>query len=282
MDAETGPIDPSNARQHEGWDGEGGAYWAAHIDHVERGTAAYREAFLAAADADPHDVVLDVGCGAGRTTLDLARRCRSVLGVDLSGGMLALARERAEREGVANAVVEQADARVHAFGPSGVDTVVSKHGSMFFGDPVAAFTNLARALRPGGRLVLLVWQALERQDWLRAVFTAFAAGRPSFAPPPDAPSPVALGDPDRVRAVLAAAGLVDVELTGLHEQMWYGTDVDDAFAFVAGHHGWMLRDLDDAARAGALDALRADLAAHAGSDGVTYDSACWLVTARRP
>lgn len=196
--------------------------------------------------------------------------------------MLALARERAEREGVANAVVEQADARVHAFGPSGVDTVVSKHGSMFFGDPVAAFTNLARALRPGGRLVLLVWQALERQDWLRAVFTAFAAGRPSFAPPPDAPSPVALGDPDRVRAVLAAAGLVDVELTGLHEQMWYGTDVDDAFAFVAGHHGWMLRDLDDAARAGALDALRADLAAHAGSDGVTYDSACWLVTARRP
>lgn len=280
----SGPIDPSNASQRDNWDGDGGAFWAEHIYRFEGGTAAYRPAFHAAAAVQTTDVVLDVGCGAGRTTIEAARAAPDgeALGVDLSGPMLAIARRRAEDQGVTNTGFMHADAQVHPFEPASVDVVASWHGSMFFGDPVAAFTNIGRALRPGGRLALLTWQPLGLQEWMRSFFGALAAGREPFAPPADGPSPLGLSDPQRVRTLLGTAGFTGVELTDLREPMWFGVDAEDAFAFVAGHHAWMLRDLDDDARAGALDELRADLAAHLGDDGVTYESACWLVTARRP
>jgi len=152
---------------------------------------------------------------------------------------------------------------------------------MFFADPVAAFTNIARALRPGGRLVLLVWQGVARNEWFRELTGALAAGRPLPAPPPEAPSPFALADADRVRAVLSAAGFDGIGVAGVEEPMFFGADVPAATDLVLGLLGWLLAGVDDATRAGALAALHRTLAAHAGPDGVAFGSACWLVTARR-
>ncbi|MCK9931263.1 methyltransferase domain-containing protein [Frankia sp. Mgl5] len=276
-------VDASNATQLASWDGNGGAFWVANADRFDEGVAAYRDRFLAAAAIDETAAVLDVGCGGGRTTLDAARRAAagSVLGVDLSSEMLELARRRAEREHVTNATFEQADAQIHPFPTGAFDVAVSRHGVMFFGDPVAAFTNLARALRPGGRIVLLTWQPFERNEWLKAFFTSLAAGREIPVPPSDAPSPFALSDPNRIRSLLNAAGFSDVHLEGLVEPMYFGTDPDDAFRFVSAQHAGLVRDLDASIKGRALDDLRANLAEHHTERGVLYDSAAWLIQARR-
>lgn len=278
----TTPVDPTNAEQLRAWDGDGGAIWAAHARRFDEGVAAYHGPLLETAAIGATDKVLDVGCGTGQVTRAAARHAAggSALGVDLSSSMLELARCLAEREQLANATFLQADAQTQPFGPGSFDVAVSRHGSMFFGDPVAAFANIARALRPGGRLVLLTWQPLDRQDWLKAFRSILAAGRDLPAPPSLSPSPMALSDPDRVRQLLAAAGFADVRLRGLAEPMYYGEDADDAFRFVSAQQAGMVRDLDEETRTRALDALRANLAEHETGRGVLYDSATWLVQAR--
>ena len=276
--------DPSNVEQAKAWDGDQGAHWASHAARLDAAIAAHHGPFLDAAGVQPGERVLDIGCGAGQTTRDAARAAGSgfALGVDLSSQMLDYARRRAADEGVTNARFEQADAQVHPFDAGGFDVAISRQGAMFFGDPVAAFANIARALRPGGRLVLLTWQSVGDNEWIREFATALAAGRQLPTPPPDAPGPFALSDPDRVRGILTDAGFADVELVGRHAPMSFGSDVEDAFTFILGIAGWMLEGLDEAGRARALDALRASIAAHTTGDGVVYDSAAWIVSARKP
>ncbi|MGY1605796.1 methyltransferase domain-containing protein [Geodermatophilus sp. SYSU D00700] len=275
-------VHPANAAQLTAWDGDQGAYWAAQADRFDRSIARYDAAFLAAADLHPGDRVLDVGCGTGRTTREAARRTGSALGVDLSSAMLGVARRRAAEEGLTGVRFEQADAQVAAFPPAGFDVAISRTGAMFFADPVAALANVGRALVPGGRLVLLVWQALEANEWMTEILGALAAGRPLPAPPPGAPGPFSLADPGRIREVLTAAGHRQVEIEGLAEPEWFGADPDDAQTFVLGLAGWLLEGLDDAARERAVADLRGRLEAHAGPDGVEFASAAWLVTAVRP
>ena len=197
--------------------------------------------------------MLDVGCGAGETTLDAARAASAgtALGVDLSAAMLAVARARAAATGVDNVSFLQADAQVHPFPPGAYDVVIGRTSAMFFGDPEAAFANLATALRPGGRLVLLVWQGLEHNEWLRCILGAMAAGRDLAPPPPGTRGPFALAEPDRVRGLLLGAGFADLALDDVRRPMWFGEDADDATAFVAGLNAWMLRGLDGPAGTGA-------------------------------
>ncbi|MBK1787404.1 methyltransferase domain-containing protein [Prauserella sp. ASG 168] len=263
------------------WDGAGGDVWVANADRFDNGVANYQDTFLAAAEFKRTSAVLDVGCGTGRTTRDAARAAPDgmALGVDLSSAMLELARERARLDGLPNASFEQADAQVHDFARQGFDIAISRHGAMFFGDPVAAFANLGRALRPGGRLVLLTWQPLARQEWLRSFFAALGVEE---SPPADAPSPLALSDPPRVRDLLTSAGFADVDLRGLAEPMYFGADVDDALRFVTSQNAGRLAQLDPDPRARALEALRRTLHGHLDERGVHYDSATWLVTARCP
>ncbi len=195
--------------------------------------------------------------------------------------MLDYARRRAIDEGVTNVTFEQADAQIHPFEPGSFDVAISRTAAMFFGDHVAAFTNIGRALRSGGRLVLVTWQPLPGNEWIREISGALAAGRDLPAPPPDA-GPFALSDPDRIRMLLTRAGFADVELEGTTAGMWFGNDADDAHRFVLGLMGWMLEGLDDAGRARAIDALHATMAAHETPDGVLFESAAWITQATRP
>jgi len=277
------PVDPSNAEQLRAWDGDEGAYWAEHADYFDRSVATYHERLLTAAAIAEGERVLDVGCGTGQTTRDAARAAvsGSALGVDLSARMLDHARRRAAAEGVTNASFEQVDAQVHRFPPNDVDVAISRTGAMFFGDLTAAFTNIGRALIPGGRLVLVAWQPLPANEWIREISGALAAGRDLPAPPPDAPGPFALSDPDRVRSILATSGFTNIELEGTTADMWFGTDADDAHRFVLGLMGWMLQGLDDSGRARAVDGLRATMTDHGTPDGVMFGSAAWTIRADR-
>ena len=274
-------VDPSNAEQLKAWDGDQGAFWASHAEHFDTAVAGYDHRLFAAAAINAGEQVMDIGCGTGQTTLAAARSAApgSALGIDLSARMIESARRTAEREGVANARFIQADAQIHPFPEQAFDVVLSRTGTMFFGDAVAAFTNIAGAMRPDGRLVLLVWQPFARNEFIVAISTALAAGRDFPAPPPEAPGPFSMGDPARVRTVLTQAGFSTPSFDSLTEPMYFGRDPQDAYQFVIGLAGWMLHGLDDDGRARATSALRASLEAHHTAQGVAYASAAWLITA---
>lgn len=284
MTASTIPVAPSNIDQLRAWDGDEGAYWAAHADRFDLAVAGHHDRLMQAAAVGSADRVLDVGCGTGQTTRDAAARAASghALGVDLSSAMLDVARRRATEQGVTNARFEQADAQIHPFPPEAFDLAISRTGAMFFSDLTAGFANIARALRPEGRLALLTWQSVARNEWIRELSGALAAGRDLPAPPPDAPGPFSLSDPDRVREVLTAAGFTGIDLDDSTAGMWFGADADDAHRFVLGLLGWMLEGRDDDDRDRALDALRATTRAHLTPDGVIYESAAWIIRATRP
>ena len=186
MDAETVLVDPDNAEQLAAWNGTEGAYWAEHAEHFDRAIAGHDRPFQQAAAIQPSDRVLDVGCGNGQNTRDAARiaRAGSALGVDLSAAMLDYARRVAEAEGLTNVSFLQADAQIHPFEPAGFDVAICRTSAMFFADHIAALANVARALRAGGRLVLLTWQPLSGNEWLEKIARAFAAGREPRIPPP--------------------------------------------------------------------------------------------------
>lgn len=275
-------VDDSNAAQLGAWDGDEGAFWASHPDYFDRSVARHHERLLAAAAIGADEHVLDIGCGTGQTTRDAARAATSgaAFGVDLSSAMLAVARERAESQGIANVRFEQADAQVYPFRPAAFDVAISRTGAMFFGDPRAAFTNIGRALRADGRLVLLTWQGLAGNEWLREFSTALAAGRERPAPPADAPGPLALSEPDRVRAILGVA-FDEIDLEAVAAPMWFGADADEAHTVISMLLGWMLEGLDADDRGHALDDLRSTIVAHETAEGVLYDSAAWVIRARR-
>ena len=275
-------VDPSNVEQLRAWDGEEGAYWAGNAEYFDRSVAAYHERLLAVAAIGEEDRVLDIGCGTGQTTRDAARAAPagSAFGVDLSSRMLDYARLRAAEERVTNVTFAQVDAQIHPFDPGSYDVAISRTAAMFFGDHGAAFANIARALQPGGRLVLVAWQPLAGNEWVREISGALAAGRALPTPPTDR-GPFSLSEPDRVRALLSGAGFADVELDGTSAGMWFGEQADDAHRFVLGLMAWMLEGLDDAGRARAVDALHATMTAHQTPNGVLFDSAAWIVRATR-
>ena len=147
------------------------------------------------------------------------------------------------------------DAQVYPFASDEFSVAISRSGAMFFADPVAAFTNIGRALRADGRLMLMVWQSIDRNHWIRDLSAILTAGRDVPAPPPGAPGPLSLADPDRVDALLSASGFHDIALADVAAPMCFGATADDAFRFVSGMGfvQFMLKDLDDSARARALD-----------------------------
>ncbi|HEV2070492.1 MAG TPA: methyltransferase domain-containing protein [Acidimicrobiales bacterium] len=276
----------ANAEMAAAWDGPEGDHWAQHAERYERAGWRYWKRFLEAVRIQGGDSVLDIGCGTGKSTRDAARLAGpgSVLGVDLSARMLERAQAAAQAEGLTNVRFEQADAQVHPFPDGAFDVAISSFGAMFFADPTAAFTNIARALRPEGRLALLTWRELAGNEWVTAIRDAVAAGRALPEPPADAPGPFGLARADHVRRILGAAGMVDVHLDAVYEPVEFGVDAEDAFAFVGttGFTKGLTQDLDEESRARAFDALRRTIIDHETDHGVLFGSSAWLVTARAP
>lgn len=275
---------PSNTDMLRAWDGDDGAYWAANAEIFDNSVARYHDRFFAAADVASHDNVLDIGCGTGQTTLTAARLAESgsALGVDLSSAMLKLARQRAAEQGIVNVEFLQADAQIEPFDSEAFDVAISRTGAMFFGDPAVAFSNIRRSIRPGGRLCLLVWREMSGNEWFLEFTHALLAGRPRPTPTSDTRGPFSLADRERTITILSDAGFSAITLHAADELMYFGVDADESFRFLQGQGfaKFMLRDLDEQMRAGALEALRETIVAHDTGNGVLYPSAAWVISAR--
>lgn len=245
----------------------------------------HNEALRGACGIQVRDHVLDIGCGSGQTTRQAARTAGagSALGVDVSAPAIERARELARAEGLRNVTFERADAQVRQFPAERFDVAISRFGTMFFADPGAAFTNIGRALRPGGRLVMMVWQAAERNEWDVTIRRSLRAAEEPAALSSGGPDPFSLADPPAVTELLQAAGFADVAFADVREPVYYGPDAAAALNWVRGFTSTSqaLNRLDPAAAAHALEHLRDALAAHATADGIRLNSRAWIITARR-
>ncbi|KAB1985765.1 class I SAM-dependent methyltransferase [Streptomyces triticiradicis] len=280
-----------NTAQSQAWNGDEGRHWSDHHDRWNAVNEGFDEPLLAAAGIGPEDRVLDVGCGTGQTTRLAARTAArgSALGLDLSGPMLDRARGLAAEEGLGNIGFEQGDAQVHPLPGAAFDVALSRFGIMFFADPAAAFGNIARALRPGGRLAFVCVADPARCEWAQ-VYGAASAALPS---PPQAsgasagPGMFSLADPVVVREVLTKAGFDGVRTEAVDALGNFGRDADAAAEHLLGSGpGRHLVELlgsagdgDGASRVRA--ALSAALTPYEQEPGVLMRTGAWLVTAVR-
>ncbi len=275
----------ANAQQATYWNEGAGPTWADLQAPLDRQLAPLGQATMAALSPRPGERVLDIGCGTGATSLDLARAVSpggQVTGADISRTLLEVARRRSE--GLDGVEFLEADVQTHRFTPATFDAVFSRFGVMFFDDPVAAFDNIHRALKPGGRLAFVCWRTPGENPIMSLPMAAAMANLPPLATPsppvPGAPGPFAFADPDRVRGILADAGFADVLVTPTDKKVG-GGDLETmlAMSLKVGPLGALLREHPEH-RDGAIAAVREALAAHDGPDGVMLGSATWIVTAR--
>lgn len=273
-----------NTHQSEAWNGYEGRHWADHQSRYDALNDPTNAPLLAAARIRETDGVLDIGCGNGHLTRLAARTADRAVGVDLSEPMLERARASAAAEHLANVTHIRADAQVYPFEPAAFDVALSRFGIMFFADPVAAFANIGRALRPGGRLAFVCPQSIDRMDQ-SVIFAAVAehVTLPDFSEKTET-GPAAFADPGRTTHVLGEAGYDTITIDPLEVPQGWGTDATDATAFL---FGWgpmrhWLRDAApedvDRARLAATDAFRA----YETEDGVRLTARHWLVTAIWP
>lgn len=277
----------ANREQTAHWNSEAGAgHWVTHQARHDRMLAPFLSMILDEAAIIPGDRVLDVGCGCGATTRAAARLAApaAVAGIDLSAGMLAQARADAQSAQLSNVSFVQGDAQVYPLGPASFDVVISRFGLMFFDDPVAAFSNLRQAAKPGGRLVFVCWQQMTANPWLLIPGAALAEHVPLPEPAsPDAPGMFALADPDRLRGILADAGWSAVNATPVTTSMLVGGGgtVEESVEFLRG--GSMARavlaNADPVTEQRALASVRLALVPYADSEGVHLDAAVWIVRA---
>ena len=228
----------ANRQQSEAWNGAEAVHWVDHADRYDRQLAPFADALLERVQLEPRHAVLDVGCGCGATTLTAARRAGAALGVDISEPLLEIATDRARAASVDNADFVMADAQTYAFTEGAFDVAISQFGLMFFDDPVSTFSNLRRALVPGGSAAFVCWQGLEANEWVSIVGHAVAqhATLPTLGGQARGPGMFALENPDENAALLDAAGFTKIEIDPISPTVLLGGGgtLDESVDFLLG------------------------------------------------
>jgi SAM-dependent methyltransferase len=278
------PLDAANADQSAYWNGEPGRRWTALQDSQDRLFTPITAALFDAAALQPGERVIDVGCGAGETTLGAAARTGAALGVDVSEPLLARARERAAAVD-SPARFTLADATVHDFSGESANALISRFGVMFFADPARSFANLRRGLGAGGRLAFVCWREPKLNPWLMLPYSAAVKhAPPPPRPAPDEPGPFSFADEGRVNRVLTEAGFSGVTLTPVDFTLdiGVGEGLDNAIskALQIGPASRALDGQPESIKAAAEAEIRAALAPVERDGAVPLGAAVWIVRAR--
>lgn len=281
-----------NTHQIANWNDQSGERWLASQVRLDAMVAAFGQAAIEAAAPATGERVLDIGCGAGTSSLALAARVGTggqVLGVDISQPLIARARALAPQH--TPALFQVADAGSGELPESAFDILFSRFGVMFFDDPTGAFAHMRRALRPGGRVAFVCWRGAAENDWMRLPMAAIKGIVPLTAPPdPEAPGPFSFGDRERVARIMTVAGFTDIAIAPFDASVPFGEGgtrdaaIDDAvkMALEVGPLSRTLANQPDDLRARASAAVRAVFAGRPGERSVMIDGAAWIVTARNP
>jgi SAM-dependent methyltransferase len=281
------PAQAFNEQQRARWNGIDGEFWTREQDSLDAMLAPITGPLLAFAAPVAGTTVIEVGCGCGSLAMELARAvgpAGRLVAVDLSEPMLAVAKERLRA--FANATCVLGDAAELPFQDLNAELITSRFGVMFFGDPVAAFTNLATGLVAGGRLRFACWRPIDENPWLRLPLQAVYEHVPRLPPPgPEEPGPFAFGDTDRVTRILTMAGFTTPTFTPLDVsiELAPGGTLDDA-ALQATGTGPARRALEgqpDKVRADAIESIRRAFASYNSDTGVKLPGGVWLVGAER-
>jgi len=269
-----------NDQQREYWNGEIAANWVARLEHFERGLKGINDALMAFADLAPGMTVLDIGCGAGTTTEEIAARVApgKAVGLDISAPLIEAAKARAS--GRTDFIL--ADASDYPFRPE-FDLVFSRLGLMFFADPVASFTNIRRALKPGGRLAFLCWCPQAEVCYLWQPYQMARDLLPPLDPTPDnEPGPFGLADSARTKTILETAGWHDVRIARATPPSLLGATPKEAAEQVMnmGPLARLMRAADDTAKAKVLARITPYFTQFRTPEGIAPPAACWLVDAR--
>ncbi|HJW42313.1 MAG TPA: class I SAM-dependent methyltransferase [Rhizomicrobium sp.] len=273
-----------NADMLSFWNGKGGRTWVARQEHTDLTLAPVTDALLAFAAPCTGERVVDIGCGCGAPTLEFARAVGPsghVAGFDISGPMLAESARRAGVAGIANVDWRQADPAVAALDE--YDLLISAFGVMFFGDRVAAFTNMRRSAAPDARMALVCWRTLAENPWMNVPMTAVARHLPPRPQPiSNAPGMFAFSDPEHVTEVLASSGWtmprfekLDIDLDiaagrGLGEAVVQSTEIGAV-------NSW-LRNQPEEVVSAAIASLREELKPYADGMSVRLPGAMWLIS----
>lgn len=281
---------PANPAQAEYWNTGRGEQWVTHQAALDARFAGVRDALLARAAPAPGERALDIGCGTGATTLALADRVGpggAVVAVDISAPMLAVARVRCAAQGIDQVRLLCADAQSHAFERASYDLLVSRFGVMFFSDPVAAFANLRRALRPRGRLAFVCWGPLDDNPWFALpLAVGVRALGPPDPEPPRAPGPMAFAETGYVEEILARAGLAGIRIETVANPLPCARTATEeaAFARVVGPLARLIqtRQPDAATLAALVEKLTERFRPYQSAAGVHIPATLHYVTALRP
>jgi SAM-dependent methyltransferase len=266
------------------WNESSGPIWVELQEVLDRMLAPFEARLIEEAFPGEGGRVLDIGCGAGATTLVMARRLGPTglcLGVDISAPLLAAANARAAAEGLVSAAFVQADAQTYAFEPESFDAVISRFGVMFFDAPEAAFANIRRAARRRAKLTFVAWRSPAENPFMTAAARAAAPLLPTVPTPnPDAPGQFAFADGDRVRRILDVSGWADIDVCPLDVPS--SVAENDLLAYITklGPVGAALRDASESTRARTIEVVRAAFDPYVQDGAARFTAACWLVSAR--
>jgi ubiquinone/menaquinone biosynthesis C-methylase UbiE len=277
-----------NIDQAAYWNGPAGRRWTDRQELQDSVLAPVSERLFERAEAASGERALDIGCGCGATTLELARRVApggNVLGLDISAPMLARARERAPAG--ASATFAEADATVYPFEPGGADLLFSRFGVMFFAEPAHSFANMRKGLRRGGRVAFACWRQPRENPWLMVPLQAAYQCAPRLPEVgADDPGPFAFASEERVRRILSEAGFSGIALQPrdllLDVAVGRGLDAAVEGAMAIGPTSRALQEQPHDIVAAATGAIRAALAPFETEGRVPLAGAIWLVTATNP
>jgi len=281
-------IGSSNAREVQYWNSPHTRVWVDEYQAIDRLLADSTRAALDHAAPKVGERVVDIGCGSGTTVLELAARVGPsgyVLGADVSKPSVEKARERVAAAGVHQAEIVLCDVSTHIFPANSFDLAFSRFGVMFFADPVATFANIHKAMKPDGRLALAVFRRLQENTWAMATVAAIRHLLPPITPPgPEEPGQFSWGDAARVRRILETAGFQDVSLSPRDPAMPLAGPggAAEAASFMS-RIGPVVRAMSDASegqRKEVRAALEAFFRSHEGPQGIAFQGAIWIVTAR--
>lgn len=281
-------MSEANSEQQQFWDRRAGA-WDRRAEALDAISDDYGRSAMNALAVQPGERVLEVGCGPGTTAVELAGRvgaAGSVTGVDISPGMVEAATRRAARAGLGNVGFVVADAQTDPLGED-FDAAFSRFGVMFFNDPVVAFANIGRALRPGGRLACVVWGPLADNPWMFVPTLAAAQvlDVELSMPEPGRPGPFSLDREDRVDHVLRRAGFSDIRVEpveGVRHITSQAAGDDVTTLLEVGPLGEAYDGADGPTRRRAVEAVEKALDSYRRSDGWWLPGSAFLMTARFP